>query len=86
MIVKTYTADQFTERIRIHGTSSLFGIPPVVRAASMLDEVAKQANALGKQGHGVKRVEIIETFDPMKTAHDVSIRLVPDFRLKPSGP
>jgi DNA-binding NarL/FixJ family response regulator len=76
MNAATLTQQDLTERIE-HGLHS-----PRLRLLTKIEDVARLANDLGKQGHGVKRVEFIYTEDHSKLEPTLQVRVVPDFALR----
>lgn len=78
MIAATFTQHDMTERIE-RGLHS-----PRLRLITKIEDVARLANELGKQGHGVKRVEFIYTEDHTKLEPTLEVRVVPDFALRPA--
>lgn len=62
-----------------------FDITPAMRALTFLEKVAHDANELGRQGHRVKEVQLIEWHNPVEMDTVFKVRLVPEFNLRKDG-
>lgn len=78
MIATTMTAEEFARRLE---QKSMMRTPQEI-ALAKLEEVAHAANELGRQGHKIKRVEIITENDQVKCDYRITVRLVPEFNMQ----
>lgn len=78
MKATTMTFEEFSRRIE---TSAMVRTPQQI-ALAKLEEVALAANKLGLEGHRVSRVEIIITKTHDAKDDLVTVRIVPEFKLK----
>ena len=84
MTATTFTHEEFFRRMT---NNNLMGMrTPQEVAISKLEDVARMANELGRQGHGIKRVEIIVHNDCSNFDNKIEIRILPLFKLKEAQP